>query len=109
MSHGTPSAGRALFSVDTILTSKETNHRGYRRCVLVGLMPVSGSPTSRPLSVKLEIDRMSGWTAGQILRRLELLLSVTLVTGSAFCQADEHPDSGQCANAAERLHASSIQ
>jgi hypothetical protein len=52
---------------------------------------------------------MSGWTAGQILRRLELLLSVTLVAGSAFCQADEHPDSGQCANAAERLHASSIQ
>jgi len=32
MSHGTPSDWGAWFSVDTILTSRETSHRGYRLC-----------------------------------------------------------------------------
>lgn len=43
------------------------------------------------------------------LRKLELLLSVALVSGCAFCQSDEHADAGQCATAAQRLHASSLQ
>jgi hypothetical protein len=52
---------------------------------------------------------MSGWSQGQILRGLELLLSMTLVAGAAFGQADEHPDPRQCAPGLERLHASSLQ